>query len=285
MLCLSMPSFIAVAQLLLIPLSRWSPGRSPGWFTGWSPGWHSFHTGERAPGWIFLVGSCAAEVRMYVFMAHAFKARARQSWAEKSENIQSGFGACIFILRALYCDVTMIDQISPGSLTAMPFTLQLHPGAPGCSREFTRDDSRVTFPKSLAAFYPAFHPRDLSRCDITRVHPGEICSAWKGYKSAYELFNPPSYLPGSASGQKLKFLFFGGGLVFTSYLLNPQHWTGFYNFQGLFFYFRGLFFAFRGRNRPEPPCNFFPWSASYLPQEIRQVLMWHLVRLHTSFNR
>ena len=26
----------------------------------------------------------------------------------------------------------------------------------------------------------------------------------------------------------------------------------------LFFLFRGLFFAFRGRNRPEPPCNFFP---------------------------
>ena len=53
--------------------------------------------------------------------------------------------------------------------------------SPGCTREFTRDDSRVTFPKSLAAFYPAFHPRDLSHCDITRVHPGEICSAWKGY--------------------------------------------------------------------------------------------------------
>ena len=54
------------------------------------------------------------------------------------------------------------------------------------TREFTWDDSRVTFPKSLAAFYPGFHPppRDLSRCDITRVHPGEICSAWKGYKIA-----------------------------------------------------------------------------------------------------
>ena len=56
--------------------------------------------------------------------------------------------------------------------------------SPGCTRKFTWDDSRVTFPKSLAAFYPAFHPRDLSRCDITRVHPGEICSAWKGYKLA-----------------------------------------------------------------------------------------------------
>ena len=79
-----------------------------------------------------------------------------------------------------YCDVTMIDQISPGSLTAMPFTLQLHPGAPGGTREFTRDDSRVTFPKSLAAFYPGFHPRDLSRCDITRVHPGEIAQRERG---------------------------------------------------------------------------------------------------------
>ena len=29
-------------------------------------------------------------------------------------------------------------------------------------------------------------------------------------------------------------------------------------FRGSFFYFRGIFFAFRGRNRPEPPCNFFP---------------------------
>ena len=50
---------------------------------------------------------------------------------KKAKTFNRGFGTCIFILRALYCDVTMIDQISPGSLTTMPFTLQLHPGAPG----------------------------------------------------------------------------------------------------------------------------------------------------------
>ena len=64
------------------------------------------------------------------------------------------------------------------------------------------------------------------------------------------------------SGQKFNFYF--RGLLFTSHWLNLQHWTSVYiavcgNFQGLFFYFRVLFFfAFRERNRPEPPCNFFP---------------------------
>ena len=160
---------LILAKLWLIPLSRWSPGRSPGWFTGWSPGWHSFHTGERAPGWISLVGLLCSRSTS---MAHAFKARARQSWAEKSENIQSGFGACIFIFARF---VLWHKNDRPD------FTWEFNRDAfhaatsPGCTREFTRDDSRVTFPKSLAAFYPAFHPafhpRDLSRCDITRVHP------------------------------------------------------------------------------------------------------------------
>ena len=65
--------------------------------------------------------------------------------------------------------------ILPGSLTTIPFILQDLPGAPGCSREITREDSRVKFPKSLPAFYPRFYLRDLSYYKISRVHPGKIC--------------------------------------------------------------------------------------------------------------
>ena len=136
--------------------------------TGWHPGDIPFTLIERAPGWISLVGSCAAEVRinmyMYVFMVQwrMHSKPARQSWAEKSENIQSGFGACIFISRALYCDVTMIDQISPGSLTAMPFTLRYHPGVyPG------RLEGNIS--KKSSGILPGILPE---RPFTLRYHPG-----------------------------------------------------------------------------------------------------------------
>ena len=61
------------------------------------------------------------------------------------------------------------------------------------------------------------------------------------------------YLRGGGPGQMF---FFFRGLLFTSHWLNLQHWTGFYI--AVYGNFQGLFFAFRGRNRPEPPCNFFP---------------------------
>ena len=72
------------------------------------------------------------------------------------------------------------SRFYPGSLTAIPFILQDLPGAPGCSREITREDSRVKFPKSLPAFYPRFYPRDLSYYKITRVHPGKNLLSVKG---------------------------------------------------------------------------------------------------------
>ena len=69
----------------------------------------------------------------------------------------------------------------------------MHPGAPGCSREITREDSRVKFPKSLPAFYPRFYPRDLSRYKISRVHPGAPgCTRLKFAKRERGISLPPS---------------------------------------------------------------------------------------------
>ena len=67
------------------------------------------------------------------------------------------------------------------------------------------------------------------------------------------------------SGQKFNFNF--RGLLFTSYWLNLQHWTGFYiavygDFQGLFFFFfRGLFFAFWGGKIAQSPRGIFPLAS------------------------
>ena len=169
-------------EIKLIPLSRWSPGGSPGdtWMTFLS------HWRERSRG---LPGE-------FISFYGAFKARPRQSWAEKSENRRKqNLSHSIGIWRMhihFACFVLWRNNDRPD------FTREFNRDAfhaaisPGCTREFNWDDWRVTFPKSLPAFYPGFYPRDLSHCDITRVHPGEICSAWKGYQTVL-WYHVPSY--------------------------------------------------------------------------------------------
>ena len=62
-------------------------------------------------------------------------------------------------------------------------------------RDFTREFNRDAFHTAASVYQgrfegkiseestPGFHPQDLSCCKISWVHPGEICLAWKRYKT------------------------------------------------------------------------------------------------------
>ena len=144
----------------LIPLSRWSPGRSPGWFTGWHPGDIPFTLVRGLPG-EFL--SSALVQRKYVYIIYGAciqSPRAPElSWKKRKHSIGIWRMHIHFARFVLWRNNDRPDFTREFNRDAFHAAT-----SPGCTREFTRDDSRVTFPKSLAAFYPAFHPRDLSRC-------------------------------------------------------------------------------------------------------------------------
>ena len=144
-----------------------------------TPRWHSFHTGER--------DREGSRVNLYPFMAHSKPARAR---AELKKNrkpsktkLELWHSIRIWRMHIHFARFVLWRNNDRPDFTRVFNRDAFHAAiSPGCTREFNRDDWRVTFPKSLPAFYSGFYPRDLSHCDITRVHPGEICSAWKGYQ-------------------------------------------------------------------------------------------------------
>ena len=70
------------------------------------------------------------------------------------------------------------------------------------------------------------------------------------------------------SRPKIIFLFSGATFhipLTKSATLNRLLQCSLWQFSGALLGFWGLLFAFRGRNRPEPPCNFFPVSIRWAP--------------------